>query len=195
MQLRRAMIVWISSGDNAAATRTATAGRQVCILKTHALSCQLVDVWRFDRGVPVATNIFRRHIVGDEQHEVGRAGRVCEATQRHDQEYCECAFRSWQTFSDPPTSGSLRSADVRLVLRLFLCAGQFRGRSFRSCFSRRLEERPAVEQPGLRCADRPLYRSGPSGESVLDRSDRVSFHTISLFGVTSSIMTSPRGSS
>ena len=57
--------------DDAASTGTATAGRQVGIVKTHPAGRQGVRVGRPDRRMSVAAKIILRNIIGNEEDDVG----------------------------------------------------------------------------------------------------------------------------
>jgi len=76
MKFRRAGIVRITPRDNAATAGTATAGRQVGIVKTHAAGGQSIRVRGLDRWMPVAAEIFLRYIIRDEEHDIRQACRL-----------------------------------------------------------------------------------------------------------------------
>jgi len=82
-----AVVVRIPSRNDAGTTRTATARRQIGILKPHSIRSQTVDVRRPRPRVPVATVVVPTHIIGDEKYDVGRFSQTDFRKQRQHYEY------------------------------------------------------------------------------------------------------------
>ncbi len=84
MQFRRAGIVWVATGNDAASAGAATTDRQVGLIKSHPTRGETIDVWRLNNGMPIATMILLGNIIGDEEDEVWP--RCLRVTKRADQQ-------------------------------------------------------------------------------------------------------------
>ena len=61
----------ITASDDTASGRTATTCGKISIIKTHAIRSQQINMWSFDHGVPVTSEIILRYIIGYEKDKVG----------------------------------------------------------------------------------------------------------------------------
>ena len=70
MQFRGSGIVGITARDDTASGRTATTCGKISIIKTHAIRSQRINMWSFDHGVPVTSEIILGHIIRNEKDNV-----------------------------------------------------------------------------------------------------------------------------
>ena len=71
MQFGGSGIVGITARDDTASGRTATTCGKISIIKTHAIRSQRINMWGFDHGVPVTSEIILGHIIRNEKDHVG----------------------------------------------------------------------------------------------------------------------------
>ena len=64
------------------ATRHARRERREHCGKSHALGGQLIDLGRANNVVPIAAEIARRHVVGDQEQNVGTVALRCDDNAR-----------------------------------------------------------------------------------------------------------------
>ena len=60
----------ITASDDTASGRTATTCGKISIIKTHAIRRQRINMWSFDHGVPVTSEIILRYIIRNEKDNV-----------------------------------------------------------------------------------------------------------------------------
>ena len=70
MQFRGSGIVGITASDDTASGRTATTCGKISIIKTHAIRRQRINMWSFDHGVPVTSEIILRYIICNKKDNV-----------------------------------------------------------------------------------------------------------------------------
>ena len=70
MQFRGSGIVGITASDDTTSGRTATTCGKISIIKTHAIRRQRINMWSFDHGVPVTSEIILGYIIRDEKDNV-----------------------------------------------------------------------------------------------------------------------------
>ena len=71
MQFRGSGIVGITARDDTAPGRTATTCGKISIIKTHAIRSQRINMWCFDHGVPVTSEIILGYIIRNEKDNIG----------------------------------------------------------------------------------------------------------------------------
>ena len=62
--------MWITARDDTASGRTATACGKISIIKADAIGSQRINMWSFDHGVPVTSEIILRYIIRNEKDNV-----------------------------------------------------------------------------------------------------------------------------
>lgn len=70
MQLRCTSIMRIAPGDNAAPGGTAATGGQVCVIKTHTILRQKIDIGSLNQRMAVTPKIILRNIIGDKEDNI-----------------------------------------------------------------------------------------------------------------------------
>ena len=70
MQFRGSGIVGITARDDTASGWTATTCCKISVIKTHAIRSKRINLWSFDHGVPVTSEIILRYIIRDEKDNV-----------------------------------------------------------------------------------------------------------------------------
>ena len=76
VELGSSGIVRVATGNDAASGRAAATCGQVGVFEAHALLGQGVDVGRLDDGMPVASEILLRDVVGNEENDVRFVGHA-----------------------------------------------------------------------------------------------------------------------
>ena len=71
MQFRGSGIVGITASNDTASGWTATTCGKISIIKTHAIRSQRINMWGFDHGVPVTSEIILGYIICNEKNHVG----------------------------------------------------------------------------------------------------------------------------
>ena len=61
----------ITARDETASGRTATTCSKISIIRTHAIRSQRINMWGFDHGVTVTSEIILRYIIRNEKNNVG----------------------------------------------------------------------------------------------------------------------------
>ena len=87
MQFRRlAIVVWVTTRDDAGPTWTATAGGQICVVEPNSVVRQLVNVRRASSLVPVTTEVVPADVVSNEQNNIGAIIGRCADTERQQEQ-------------------------------------------------------------------------------------------------------------
>ena len=71
MQFWSSGIMGITARDDTASGWAATTCGKISIIKTHAIRSQRINMWSFDHGVTVTSEIILRYIIGNEEDNIG----------------------------------------------------------------------------------------------------------------------------
>ena len=70
MQFRSPGVVGITARDDTASGWAATTCGKISIIKTHSIRSQRINMWGFDHGVAVTSEIILRYIIRNEKDNV-----------------------------------------------------------------------------------------------------------------------------